>query len=232
MSPGRTLTIWDSCRSSLQAVGLACLIFTDAGRNPCFREKEYEPQVCVSSSCGCRDDMSWARWMVLMQRSRVPARVPELRECSPNGLEQTCPDFAPERCLLLSKQVCPLPCLPIGYSSYKNPWPNSLDLEQRVSVLLLTRCAPRRPLENCLLIVLSSEYAHGLNCSYQNTFTLSTSSGVLEYIFLYIHHRQYWWFIVQIKHKWLDIQKSGAAGHHRLGPILYYMANDSGLLGF
>lgn len=122
--------------------------------------------------------------------------------------------------VLLSTQVCSLPCLPIGHSLYRNPWPDSLDLEQRVSVLLLTWCAPRRPLENCLLIALNNEYAHGLNCSYQNSFILSTNSGILEYIFLDLHHRQYWWLIVQIKHKWLDIQRSGTAGHHRSGPIL------------
>lgn len=193
MSSGRMWTVWDSCTSSLRAVGLACLIFTDASRNFCFRGKTRTPGLCefflglpcwheLGGWCWCKGVMPQLEFL-------------SLGNALPMGWSKLVQTLS-WRDVLLSKQVCSLPCLPSGCSLYRNPGPHGLGLELRVSVLLLTRCAPRRPLENCLLIVLSNEYAHGLNCSYQNYFILSTNCGILEYIFLYLRQRQYWWLIV------------------------------------
>lgn len=151
-----------------------------------------------------RSAMDWARQTALMQRIHITTRVLSFENSFIIDCKRTCPNFALERDVIqLSKHICPLPSLH-RLSSIQNPWKDSL--EQRTSVLLFTKCAHKRPLENCLPRVLSNEYVHSLNDSYQNFFALPTNSALLEftldYIFLYHpYDRQYWWLIVQLKYK-------------------------------
>lgn len=138
-----------SYRSSL-AVGLACLVFTVAGRTFVFKtktfayvqpSKQFELEICecflhTRSFRGARSESGGWCWCkgVTLQLEILNRGNSFIMDCKGG-----CPDFA--LCCSANKSApCPI-CL--GCSLYKNPWTDSP--EQRTPVLLLIRCAPMRP---------------------------------------------------------------------------------------
>lgn len=168
-----------------------------------------------------RSAVEWAQWTALMQRLHTTARALSFGNSLIRDCKWKCPNFAPERDVTWhSKQICPLLCLH-RLSSLQNPWKDSL--KQRTSILLLAKCAHKRPLENCLPTVLSNEHASDSNYSYQNFLPclLILLEFTLEYIFLYHLYRRQWWLTVQLKYKELEVQRKGGTAHHRAGPLSY-----------
>ena len=119
--------VWESCRL-LQAEGLTCCSFTDAGRSFCFRDEQPLTQQTVWTFC------LWESFSHLR-----PLGVPELchnqgtHASGPQkGCSQACPNPVLEREVIrLSKQICPLTCLPRLFS-ITIPWKDSLYLSQDV----------------------------------------------------------------------------------------------------